>query len=60
VRPSTEQTADWLKKLNHAELPFEIFSERNPLMQQVAQLAEQVRGSASRCPPTTRCCSGRP
>ena len=26
-----------------AELPFEIFSERNPLMQQVAQLAEQVR-----------------
>ncbi|MDM0117793.1 DUF3141 domain-containing protein [Variovorax sp. J22R133] len=38
-----EQTAEWMKKLNHAELPFEIFSERNPLMQQVAQLAEQVR-----------------
>ena len=44
VRASVnEQTADWMKKLNHAELPFEIFSERNPLMQQVAQLAEQVR-----------------
>ncbi len=38
-----EQTAEWMKKLSHAELPFEIFSERNPLMQQVAQLAEQVR-----------------
>jgi hypothetical protein len=38
-----DQSAEWLKKLNQAELPFEIFSERNPLMQQVAQLAEQVR-----------------
>ncbi len=38
-----EQGAEWLRKLNHAELPFEIFSERNPLMRQVAQLAEQVR-----------------
>ena len=38
-----EQSAEWMKKLNHAELPFEIFSDRNPLMQQVAQLAEQVR-----------------
>lgn len=38
-----EQTAGWMKKMSHAELPFEIFSERNPLMQQVAQLAEQVR-----------------
>ena len=44
VRASVnEQTAEWMKKLSHAELPFEIFSERNPLMQQVAQLAEQVR-----------------
>ena len=44
VRASVnEQTAAWMKKLSHAELPFEIFSERNPLMQQVAQLAEQVR-----------------
>ena len=38
-----DQSAEWLKKLNQAELPFEVFSERNPLMQQVAQLAEQVR-----------------
>jgi hypothetical protein len=38
-----QQGADWLRKLNHAELPFEIFSQRNPLMQQVARLAEQVR-----------------
>ena len=40
---ANEQTAEWLKKLNPTELPFEIFSDRNPLMQQVAQLAEQVR-----------------
>jgi len=38
-----QQGADWLRKLNHAELPYEMFSQRNPLMQQVAQLAEQVR-----------------
>ena len=38
-----EHGAQWLHKLNAAELPFQIFSQRNPLMQQVAQLAEQVR-----------------
>jgi len=38
-----DQTAEWLHKLNPSELPFEIFSERNPLMQQIARLAEQVR-----------------
>jgi len=38
-----EQGAEWLHKLNPAELPFQIFSRQNPLMQQVAQLAEQVR-----------------
>jgi pimeloyl-ACP methyl ester carboxylesterase len=44
VRASiNEQGAQWLHKLNPAELPFQIFSKQNPLMQQVAQLAEQVR-----------------
>jgi hypothetical protein len=44
VRASVnEQTASFMKKLSFAELPFEMFSERNPLMQQVAKLAEQVR-----------------
>jgi pimeloyl-ACP methyl ester carboxylesterase len=38
-----EQGAEWLRKLNPAELPFQIFSRQNPLMQQVAQLAELVR-----------------
>jgi pimeloyl-ACP methyl ester carboxylesterase len=38
-----EHGAQWLHKLNMAELPFQIFSQHNPLMQQVAQLAEQVR-----------------
>jgi hypothetical protein len=39
----TEQYAEWLKKSKNTELPFEIYSDRNPLMKQVAQLAEQVR-----------------
>ena len=38
------QTAESLHKLKPSELPYELFSERNPLMQQIAQLAEQVRG----------------
>jgi len=38
-----EQTSDWLHKLNASELPLQLFSERNPLMRQVAQLAELVR-----------------
>jgi hypothetical protein len=38
-----EQTSELIKKLNPSELPLELFSDRNPLMQQVAQLAEQVR-----------------
>jgi len=38
-----EQTSEWLHKLNASELPLEIFSDRNPLMRQIAQLAEQVR-----------------
>jgi pimeloyl-ACP methyl ester carboxylesterase len=37
------QTAAWLHKLKPSELPFELFSDRNPLMQQIAQLAEQIR-----------------
>jgi len=38
-----EQTSEWLHKLNASELPIELFSDRNPLMRQVAQLAEQIR-----------------
>lgn len=36
-------TAQWLHKLQLAEMPLELFSEKNPLMGQVARLAEQVR-----------------
>jgi hypothetical protein len=39
----TEQTAAWLKQFKHTELPFEMYSDRNPLMKHVATLAEQVR-----------------
>jgi hypothetical protein len=40
---ASEQTAEWLGKLNPSSLPYELFSERNPLMRQIARLAEQVR-----------------
>jgi len=40
---SNEQTAEWLRKVQPSELPYELFSKQNPLMQPLAQLAEQVR-----------------
>jgi Protein of unknown function (DUF3141) len=40
---ASEQNAEWLHTLHPSELPFELFSDRNPLMRHVAQLAEQVR-----------------
>ena len=44
VRSSVnEQAAEWLHKLGAAELPFAMFSSKNPFMPQLAQLAEQVR-----------------
>jgi hypothetical protein len=46
---ANEQTAEWLHTLNPTELPFELFSNRNPLMRQVAQLAEQVRQQRLPC-----------
>ena len=35
--------AQQLHAFNPAELPYQLFSDKNPLMQQVAELAEQVR-----------------
>jgi pimeloyl-ACP methyl ester carboxylesterase len=40
---ANEHTAEWLRRLNPARLPFELLSDRNPLMQPVADLAAQVR-----------------
>ena len=40
---ASSQAAEWLHKLNPSELPYELFSDRNPLMRQIAQLAEQIR-----------------
>ena len=37
---ASTQTAEWLHQLNPSELPYELFSDRNPLMRQIAQLAE--------------------
>jgi len=46
-----EKTAEWLHKLNPSELPYELFSDRNPLMRQIAELAEQVRGQRTPAAP---------
>jgi len=40
---ANEQTAAWLHRLNPSELPYELFSDSNPFMQPIAELAEQVR-----------------
>jgi pimeloyl-ACP methyl ester carboxylesterase len=40
---ATAQSARWLHQLNSAEFPYELFSDRNPLMRHIAELAEQVR-----------------
>jgi hypothetical protein len=40
---ASEQTGEWLHRLHPSELPYELCSDRNPLMRYVAQLAEQVR-----------------
>lgn len=46
-----EQAADWLHSLNPAELPYEMFSDKNPLMKQVAQLSDLVRDQRAPVPP---------
>ncbi|PKO31334.1 MAG: 3-hydroxyalkanoate synthetase [Betaproteobacteria bacterium HGW-Betaproteobacteria-7] len=40
---ASEPAADWQRKLNPSELPYELFSEKNPLMRPLAQMAEGVR-----------------
>ncbi len=40
---ASQQIAESLHRLHPSELPFELCSDRNPLMRHVAQLAEQVR-----------------
>lgn len=37
------RTATWLPQINPSQLPFDLFSDRNPLMHLIAQLADQVR-----------------
>ena len=40
---ANEPAADWLHKVNPTVLPFELFSDRNPFMKPVAEIASQVR-----------------
>ena len=58
---ATNQGAEWLKMLHPSLLPFELFSDRNPLMQRIARLAEQVRQQRRPTSPATiPCSSGKP
>lgn len=41
---ANDESAQWLHTLQPAEMPLELFSDKNPLMGQVARYAEQVRG----------------
>ncbi|MCA1494439.1 DUF3141 domain-containing protein [Ensifer sp. NBAIM29] len=40
---ASEHAASWLARLHPARLPFEFFSDSNPLMASIATLADQVR-----------------
>ena len=42
---ASKETAEMIHKLNPSELPFELFSDRNPLMKAIGDLAEQVRAN---------------
>jgi pimeloyl-ACP methyl ester carboxylesterase len=48
---ASDRTFEWLHKLNPSVLPFELFSDRNPLMRQIAELAAQVRRQRRPCSP---------
>ncbi len=48
---ASDTTFDWLHTLNPSELPFELFSDRNPLVRQIAALAEEVRRDRRPCSP---------
>jgi pimeloyl-ACP methyl ester carboxylesterase len=40
---STEETAEWLRRLHPARMQFEMFSDKNPFMRPVAEMAAWVR-----------------
>mgnify|MGYP001602429468 FL=1 len=48
---ANESTAEWLRKLQPAEVPYEFFSEKNPLMQPLAELAQEVRSQRKTAAP---------
>ena len=39
----TPQSAEWLQRLHPLRLPYELISDRNPLVAPIARVAEQVR-----------------
>jgi len=45
---ASEPASSWLSQINPSELPYQLFSAKNPLMPTLARMAEVVR--ARRCP----------
>ena len=42
---ANDQTADWLRRMHPHRVRFEAFSDKNPLLRPIAQLAETVRAN---------------
>jgi hypothetical protein len=48
---ASDHSAEWLHKLHPSELPFELFSDGNAPMREIARLAEQIRQHRRRASP---------
>lgn len=48
---ANDAVASWLHMTNPAVLPFELFSDKNPMMKPLARLAEEIRGERRSLPP---------
>jgi len=46
-----DQAAEWWHTMQPAELPYELFSDKNPMMKTIASLAEQVRENRRQAAP---------
>ncbi|SAI65676.1 Protein of uncharacterised function (DUF3141) [Bordetella ansorpii] len=47
----TPQSAEWMQRMHPLRLPYEMISDRNPLVAPVAQIAEQVRENRQQVAP---------
>jgi len=48
----TPQSAEWMQRMHPLRLPYELISDRNPLIAPIAKVAEQVRENRQQAAPT--------